>query len=52
LNNVGFEGIVRTGVWTECGGTTILLSNITSSKAKDKFPYPINFGSKTKKQQA
>jgi hypothetical protein len=39
LNIGGHEDSVNTGVWAECARTTTFLSNITSIKAKDKFPY-------------
>jgi hypothetical protein len=48
LNNGGPEDGVRTGECANCARTTTFLSNITSIKAKDKFPYQLMFGSKPK----
>jgi hypothetical protein len=50
LNNGGLEDSVRTGVLDEIARTITFLSNITSikSKAKDKRPYQLMFGSKPK----
>jgi hypothetical protein len=48
LNDAGLEEEIRSGVWSECANTATFLSNITSLKGQDKFPYQLLFGSTTK----
>jgi hypothetical protein len=48
LNHPGFENGKRSGIWAECARTKTFLSNIAVSKAKEKCPFPLLFGSKPK----
>jgi hypothetical protein len=48
LNNGGLDDSIRTGVWADCARTTTFLSNIISTKAKDKCLYQLIFSRKPK----
>jgi hypothetical protein len=43
LIDAGIEKNIRSGVWLECASTVTFLSNITSIKTQDKFPYQLLF---------
>jgi hypothetical protein len=48
LNSAGVNDQLRSGVWVECTMTVTFLSNVTSVKNKEIFPYELLFGCKPK----
>jgi hypothetical protein len=48
LNSAGVKYQLRSGVWVECAMTVTFLSNVTSIKNKEVFPYELLFGCKPK----